>query len=144
MSRASQDGWPGRRGQQRSLEDARHGIEQARHGLERVRRRLLRPTPEAFESSVPILESAILRMQDVEASLCSPGEHRSFPAAAIRAEISLLRRELAQVNALSQNAARHYQGRASLLKTDEDSPSNYTNAGTPVQRRPELRLVLNG
>ena len=133
----------GNRGQS-SIEDARRGIEQARRKLEQVRRRLLLPTPQAFDASVTVLQAAILSMQQVESKLLSNGEPSHYAWVGIRTEMSLLRHELARVNALAQNAARLYQGRARLLLTDEDAPANYTPAGGSVAGPVNRTLVLHG
>ena len=98
----------------------------AREELEKVRLRLFRPTPEAFESSVPILESAIVFLHQLESALHLGNEQVKAP---VRLEMGHLRRELARVNALARQAAMFYQVRAQLLNPDDRSGPNYTSAG---------------
>jgi hypothetical protein len=100
----------------------------AREELEKVRLRLLRPTPEAFESSVPILESAVVFLHQVESALRLGNEQEKAP---VHFEIGQLRRELARVNALARQAAMFYQVRAQLLNPADNSGPNYTSAGIP-------------
>jgi len=124
-----------------AAEDAHRSVESARHALEQVRRSLLRPSSKAFESSVPILESAVVALRRVEAAVGSAREPAKAP---IRVEIGLLRGELARVNALAQNAARLYQARARLLTFDDNCASNYTPAGTPASTHIDRTVILHG
>jgi hypothetical protein len=123
------------------LEEARQGVESARHALEQVKRSLLRPSSKAFESSVPILESAVVALRRVEATVGSAAEAAKPP---IRLEIGLLRRELSRVNALAENAARLYQARAQLLTFEDNCASNYTPTGTPASTHNDRTVILHG
>jgi hypothetical protein len=124
-----------------NVEEARYWVAGAREGLEQVRRRLLRPTPESFEASVPILESAIVALRQVEAMVASGTEPAQAP---VRSEMGLLRRELARVTALAHQAAQIYRIRGQLLALDDTSVSNYTHAGTMGSPRIDRMVVIHG
>jgi hypothetical protein len=123
------------------VEEARYWVEGARYGLEQVRLRLLRPTPEAFEESVPILESAIVALRQLESMVGSGAEPGRGP---VRAELGLLRWELARVNALARQAAQIYHVRAQLLSLDDAGASNYTPAGIEASSRIDRTVVIHG
>ena len=127
--------------QRGSAEEARYWVAGAREGLEQVRRRLLWPTPEAFEASVPILESAIVALRQVEAMVASgtePGQ------ASVHEEMGLLRRELTRVTALARQAAQFYHIRGQLLALDDTSVANYTPGGTTGSSRIDRMVVIHG
>ena len=124
-----------------SEDEARYWLAGAREGLEKVRLRLLRPTPEAFESSVPILESAIVFLHQLESALRLGNEQVKAP---VRFEIEHLRREFLRVNALARQAAIFYQVRAQLLNPDDRSGPNYTSAGLVSSPGFDRTVMIHG
>ena len=134
---------PGDECEQGKMDDPTRSIKAARRSLETVRRRLLHPTLEAFCRCQDDIESTILSMRQVEARLQSGPKMRKTVQIAAGAELHRLRRELAQVNALLQNAGQFYSGWALLILPQDDVAANYTPAGTTAER-PERRMVLHG
>ena len=110
---------------------------QARRSLTLVRQKLLNPTPQALESCTPHLRTAIDSLAGLQSQLDN-AESRfrpGLPTRDLRAELSTLSRELAQVNALMQNAGAFHAALAHLLTPQADDSIRYA-AGGIVPARP--------
>ena len=107
-------------------------IRQARASLQKFRLRLLRPSIAALESGSAELVVALDCMKRLELALASGGTGAKALDQALKSEISGLRRDLQQVNALLEAAGKFYEGWARLLSSaSDDSAANYTAAGKP-------------
>jgi hypothetical protein len=117
---------------------------QARRSLTLVRQKLLNPTPQALESCAPHLRTAIDSLARLQSQLGNAESRRpGLPTRELRTELSTLRRELAQVNALMQNAGAFHAALAHLLTPQADDSIRYA-AGGIVPARPESTLHLEG
>jgi len=113
---------------------------QARRSLSLVRQRLLNPTARALESCRPHLGTAIDSLVRLQSEL---EKAESQTKSELRAELSALRSELAQVNALMQNAAAFHAMLAHLLTPQADDSIRYA-AGGIVAACPASTLLLEG
>ena len=116
---------------------------QARKRVERIRRELLDAPPQCLENCLLEVQNAIACMEDLAAGLAhdrasiSLGDIRSTTRVVsaadeqpLRAELLQLRRDLAGVGALLDNAARFYAGYAGLLGVNAPSRGvDYSPAG---------------
>ena len=113
---------------------------QARRGLLLVRQRLLNPTARELESCEPHLRSAIASLERLQGEL----EKADSPTRSeLRTELSALRSELAQVNALMHNAAAFHAILSILLTPQADDSIRYA-AGGIVAVCPASTLLLEG
>jgi hypothetical protein len=99
---------------------------QARRSLSWVRQRLLNPTAKALESCTPHLRTAIDSLTGLQGQLRN-GESSTRPE--LRAEVSALRVELTQVNALMQSAYAFHATLAHLLTPQADDSIRYAASG---------------
>lgn len=107
-------------------------IRQARSSLQKFRLRLLRPSIAALESGSADLVVALDCMKRLEPALASGVARPKAVDQSLQLEIAALRRDLQQVNALLEGAAKFYEGWARLLSSaSDDSVANYTSAGRP-------------
>lgn len=107
-------------------------IRAARASLEKFRLKLLRPSVAALESGATDLLFAVECLERLEPVLRSRGLCSVAVEQALRLEVSGLRRELQQVNALLQGAGNFYQGWSRLLGcATDDEAANYTANGQP-------------
>ena len=115
---------------------------QARRSVQLVRLRLLYPTPKILESCAPHLRTAIDSLERLQQHLATPESSSLRETKAVRVEMSELRRELAQVNALMQQASAFHAALSNLLAPD-DQPVNYVAGGfVPVQ--PASTMLVEG
>ena len=117
-------------------------VKQARRSIRLIRQRLLNPTPRVMDTCVPHFKVAIDCLAQLQ-SLLGSETSITFGRRVLRAEIVDLRAELAQVNALMNNAAAFYQGLAQLMASGEDEMAGYTPAGVLAGPRP-VTLQLEG
>ena len=118
---------------------------QARRSLTFVRQKLLNPTPQALESCPPHLRTAIDSLARLQSQLDNAGlrTRPGLQTGELRRELSTLRRELAHVNALMQNAGAFHAALALLLTPQADDSIRYA-AGGIVPARPAATLQLEG
>src|SRR5205823_4574518 len=105
--------------------NAAEAARQARRSIILVRNKLLNPTAKALDACTPHLRNAIESLGRLEQQLDtletrSPGDRNL-----LRMELSELRWELSQVNALMQNACKFHTTMAYLLAPKEDDSVNY-------------------
>jgi len=117
-------------------------VKQARRSIRLIRQRLLNPTPKVMEICVPHFKVAIDCLAQLHGLLGSETSI-TFGRTVLRAEIVDLRAELAQVNALMNNAAAFYAGLAQLMGNGDEDMAGYTAAGVMATATP-VRLQLEG
>ena len=115
---------------------------QVRRSVQLVRLRLLNPTPKVLESCVPHLRTAVDSLDRLQQHLANPESASLRETRDLRVEMSELRRELAQVNALMQQASAFHAALSNLLAPD-DQPVNYA-AGGIVPVHPAATMFLEG
>jgi hypothetical protein len=107
-------------------------IRTARASLQKFRLKLLRPSVAVLQSGSTDLALAIECLRQLEPVLSSQGPRPAVLERALGLEVSGLRRELAQVNALMEGAGKFYEGWARLLfPTSDDGAANYALDGKP-------------
>src|SRR5260370_24529852 len=104
-----------------AIESAR----QARRSIHLIRQRLLNPTAKALESCTPHLRAAIASLERLQHELETPESQTSPDRNVLRTEMSELRRELAQVNALMQNASAFHAAMSYLLPPSRGRSISY-------------------
>ena len=107
-------------------------IRTARSSLQKFRLKLLRPSVVALESGSADLVVALECLKWLEPVLATRGQRPAALEQALELEVSSLRRELQQVNALLEGASNFYEGWARLLSNaGDDGAANYTASGKP-------------
>lgn len=110
---------------------------QARRSLEKVRLKLLSPTIQAMDSSASDLGMAVDCLKTLEVGFASGQRLAPEWRRLLELEMTGLRRELREVNALLEGAGKFYQGWARLVATGvDDAPAHYGVAGRPIPTAP--------
>ena len=105
-------------------------IRAARASLQKFRLKLLRPSIAALEGGSGDPKLAVECLERLEPVLRSRGPRPVAAEQALRLEVGGLRRDLQQLNALLEGAARFYQGWSRLIGyATEDGAANYTADG---------------
>jgi hypothetical protein len=110
---------------------------QARRSLEKVRLKLLSPTIQAMDSSTSDLGVAVECLKTLEVGFTAGRRLTPEWRRLLEQEMTGLRRELIEVNALLQGAGKFYQGWARLVATADDASANYGMAGQPILPIPD-------
>jgi hypothetical protein len=116
---------------------------QARRSISLIRKKLLNPTPKSLESCAPQLRSAVDCLTRLQGQLAMPESESPFDCKGLVKEMSGLRRELRQVNALMRNASAFYAVISRLLAPEEDHPISYRASGL-VAIPPASTMLLEG
>ena len=105
-------------------------IRTARDSLQKLRSKLLRPSVTALESGSADLVTALECIKRVELLPASPLRRSAIVEQALRLELSSLRHELQQVNALMDSVGKFYEGWSRLVScATDDADANYTCGG---------------
>ena len=105
-------------------------IKTARSSLQKFRMKLLRPSAATLESGSADLAVALDCLKRLEPVMSSGGQRTVDQQHLLRLEVSSLRRELQQVNALMEGASHFYQGWSRLLSSaSDDAAANYAANG---------------
>ncbi len=107
-------------------------VKQARRILDKVRLKLMCPSIQAMDSSTAELAVAVDCLRTLEVGFAAGRRLTPEWLRLLEHEMMGLRRELADVNVLLQNAGKFYQGWARLIATADDAPANYSVAGKPI------------
>lgn len=107
-------------------------VKQARRSLDKVRLKLLSPSIQAMDGSTAELSIAVESLRTLEVSFAAGRRLTPEWRRLLEQEMVGLRRELAEANALLQNAGKFYRGWARLIATVDDAPANYGMAGKPI------------
>ncbi len=122
----------------RTSPEARTLARRARLSLGHARPFLLRPRPESLDAAVPHLDEASRSLQKLEKVLAA-----GAPAggADLAPELAALRREIALLTALLENAAVFHFGWAQVLAA---AAAGYNASGEPGSAPPLRSLAVEG
>ena len=113
---------------------------QARRSIDVIRQKLMKPTPEVLEACTPHLRIAIASLERLQRSVPNLAPH-SESRGQLKQEITAIRLELAEVNALMRNVAAFYAGLASLLAPLPDEITGYAPGGpVPIRAAPTVQV----
>ncbi len=122
-------------------------IKMARGSLQKFRGKLLRPCAAILESGSADLAAALDCLKRVEPVLARGGRRNPAYEQMLRLEVSSLRGELQQVNALLEGASQFFQGWSRLMSpAGDDAAANYTakgTAGSQISSNPK-HVVIHG
>lgn len=122
-------------------------IKTARSSLQKFRAKLLRPSAASLESGSSDLVVAVECLKQLEAVLSGQGRRTPGQAQMLQWELSSLRSELQQVNALLECASQFFKGWSRLLSpAEDDAACNYTATGkmSPQISSDPNRVVMHG
>lgn len=120
----------------RTSPEAREWARQARLSIGQARPFLLRPRPESLDAAVPHLDKAAKSLQKLEEFMAT-----GAATADLAADLAGLRRDIALLTALLENAAAFHFGWAQVLVA---AAAGYNASGAPASGAPLHSVAVEG